>query len=488
MFTNNPSPPNPEPSAPPLPPPNPTPQGLPIRSEKPLSPKVLVEKPPIMRTPPSPPDETTDESVYYTKSELDEKKGEFEESINRMTLALDIQDHVMSKLQPHLRTTHKAMDTMQRIEERIKKLEKKTEFPADKFNNVFAEFAEQLDKVADRLDKLDRTRKDTKKNTMEQKVKFMTEESSENSETDTEYKLYRKQKYKKKSDKVEGLEDVFQYDNPKYSDDWHDYLDKFKPLQLPNPDWVASWESEGRPLLKIKFYTMGTLQSREASALKSLKESCKEYNERLRTITNTPGEFISLQNIARLCRNFMIRFKVSPNIFTSVFSEFCLPAQLKALIINSAVISQGETALLNWLSERNLNQGSETRLKYLIRNYIKTCLASKRPNVVECISNVQGILLPELLSCSNSLGWTSASPLARANQSERECRNYLLDSIEKNHPTLHNYLGLTGDISANLSILSQKIESFLNFTGNSPKMVGTDGGEKSQFCIQTVFC
>ena len=171
-------------------------------------------------------------------------------------------------------------------------------------------------------------------------------------------------------------------------------------------------------------------------------------------------------------------------MFNQIYCEFCLPPQLRALVINSAIISEGERSLLEWLSSRNLNQGSETRLKREIRSYIERTLAQKNANIAQMVSNVQGILLPELLSSSNTRGWTSTHPTARANQSERETRNFLLDSIERNHPMLYNYLGLSGEITSDLSTIGQRVESFLNFTKNAPKqkMVAalTSGKETQQ--------
>ena len=275
------------------------------------------------------------------------------------------------------------------------------------------------------------------------------------------------------------------------SNNWQDYLDPNYPLVLPNADWESSWEAEGKIWLKTKYSDMGRLQSKEAQSLKLLQAACKEYNDRLRTITNSPGEIYSLNNIARLARNWMIRFRVCPSLFNQLYTEFCLPAQLRALVITSGVVSDGEESLLAWLSSRNLNQGSETRLKREIRGYIQRTLQQKDANIAQLLSNVQGILLPELLSSSNTKGWTSTHPKSRSSQAERETRNFFLDSIETHHPLLYNYLGLSGEITGDLSTIGQRVESFINFTKNTPKnpkMIAEmkKGTEKNEDIMKTI--
>ena len=269
----------------------------------------------------------------------------------------------------------------------------------------------------------------------------------------------------------------------KYESSSSESEDEETPFILTSGDWMASWISEGRPKLKVKIKDMGKLLNLHSGALKLLKEGCKEYNERLKTLTEKGSETFSLNNLARLCRNFMIRFGVHTDLFPQVFVEFCLPANIRSLAINnSSILAEGEVAFLTWISSRTLNQGSEVRLKRIIKDYIEKCLKNNG-NVAQMISNLQGVLIPELLSSSNILGWTSATPEARTNQAEREARNFLLDCLEKHQPNCFQFMGMNGDIQGDLTTLGQKVESFMSFSKAKPKMAanvttpGTTGEE-----------
>ena len=178
---------------------------------------------------------------------------------------------------------------------------------------------------------------------------------------------------------------------------WKSYLDRKHPLYLPNMDYVEAWMTENKPKLKLRYTNMRTLQNGQNNNLKSLALSCSQYNNKVSQITGGNSENYSITNISKLTRSFIIRFGVSPKLFSAIFVEFCLSSSLKSLAMNnSMVMQQGEEALLKWLSQRTLNKSSETRLKIQAKEYLKKAFREGK-NMSKTISDIEGIIIPELL-------------------------------------------------------------------------------------------
>jgi hypothetical protein len=250
--------------------------------------------------------------------------------------------------------------------------------------------------------------------------------------------------------------------------EWKSYLSKRDPLYLPNPEWIESWLQESRPPLKVIYKTMRKLQTKQANSLKQLAMNCKDFNQKIAQLSGGSTENFSISNVAKSCRSYMLRFGVSPTLFCTIFVEFCLGPSLKSLALNNAeIMKQGEAELLKWLARRTLNKSSEIRLKLEIKNYLKKSLHSGK-NTSKILSDVQGLMVPELLQSSVD-GYSADSPAARTLQCQRETRLLLLESLQENHPDAYNYLGTTGELTEDLESLSQKLESFLNFTKVSDK-------------------
>ena len=271
---------------------------------------------------------------------------------------------------------------------------------------------------------------------------------------------------------------------PQDATDWKRYLDKKKPLYLYSDDYLSAWISEGRPKLKMKIKTMAQLQTKHSTSLKQLKETSKEFNERINSISKGSMETFSINNIAQRTRTFLIRFGVNTKLFNHILVEYCLNPTLKNLALsNPTIMEDTENNLLTWLSQRTLNSSSEQRLKRDIKNYLKNAIKTKA-NMSSVISNLEGIYIPELLQASEAHSYASSNAESRQQQNSREARSFLLDSLEEHAPVCFAYLGMDGVINSSLDVLGRRIESFQNFNKQTtPKTVGQVGVDKQSGTI-----